>query len=52
MTLYKKILSLFIFSSFALMVWFFSWLDHPIPIYEGEINLKGLDKPVDVYFDK
>ena len=30
----------------------FSWFDHPIPIYEGEINLKGLDKPVDVYFDK
>tara|TARA_Y100000814_G_scaffold293430_1_gene274960 strand:+ start:3707 stop:6112 length:2406 start_codon:yes stop_codon:yes gene_type:complete len=52
MTLYKKILSIFIFLSFTLIVWLFSWFDHPIPIYEGEINLKGLDKPVDVYFDK
>jgi len=31
---------------------FWNWLYHPLPIYEGEIKIKGLTSSVDVFFDE
>ena len=31
---------------------FWRWLHHPLPIYEGEINIDGLKSSVDVFFDE
>ena len=32
--------------------WFWVWLHHPLPRYEGEIQLDGLTSSVDVFFDE
>ena len=35
-----------------LIILFWSWLQHPLPKYEGEIQLEGLTSSVDVFFDE
>ncbi|MFQ6673181.1 MAG: penicillin acylase family protein [Fidelibacterota bacterium] len=39
--------------SVVVLVILFGWiyLDYPLPIYEGDLTLEGLEKPVEVYFD-
>ena len=32
------------------IILFWSWLQHPLPKYEGKIELEGLTSSVDVYF--
>ena len=34
-----------------LLVWFFEWLKHPLPIIQGRIQIPGLENRVDVYTD-
>ena len=35
-----------------IIILFWSWLQHPLPKYEGEIQLEGLTSSVDVFFDE
>ena len=35
-----------------ILFWFWVWLHHPLPRYEGEIQLDGLTSSVDVFFDE
>ena len=34
------------------IILFWSWLQHPLPKYEGKIELEGLTSSVDVFFDE